>query len=57
MASEWRKEPLNNLGKIITGKTPPSSVPEYFGGNIPFVTPRDFDGRRVIKSTERYLTE
>src|SRR5690606_15313895 len=30
---------------------------DYFGGSIPFVTPSDFDGRRIIKTTARYLTE
>ena len=57
MAGEWRETTLNQLGRIITGKTPPSSVPGCFGGSIPFVTPTDFDGRRVIESTGRYLTE
>lgn len=46
MASEWRKATLDKLGRIVTGKTPPSSIPGHFGGDIPFVTPTDFDGRR-----------
>lgn len=57
MAGEWRKTTLDQLGRIITGKTPLSTHPEYFGGSIPFVTPTDFDGRRRIESTVRYLTE
>lgn len=57
MAGAWRETTLDHLGRIITGKTPPSSVPGCFGGSIPFVTPTDFDGRRVIESTGRYLTE
>ena len=55
--SEWRDATLNQLGSIVTGKTPKSSHSEYFGGNTPFVTPRDYDGRRKIETTERYLTE
>jgi type I restriction enzyme S subunit len=57
MTGEWRETTLDQLGRIITGKTPPSSHPEYFGSDIPFVTPTDFDGRRLIKNTGRYLTE
>jgi type I restriction enzyme, S subunit len=57
MAGEWRETTLDQLGRIITGKTPPSTRPEYFGGDIPFVTPTDIDGRRLLDSTERYLTE
>ncbi len=57
MAGEWRDATFDQLGRIVTGKTPLSGQPEYFRGDIPFVTPTDFDGRRTIDSTERYLTE
>src|SRR5450756_1506092 len=57
MAGEWRETTLDLLGRIVTGKTPPSTVPAHFGGDILFVTPTDLDGRRVIDSTGRYLTE
>jgi len=57
MASDWGEATLAQLGRIVTGKTPPSNCPEYFGGDIPFVTPTDFNGRRFIDSTGRYLTE
>ena len=57
MAGEWRKATLDQLGRIVTGKTPPSSRPDYFGGKIPFVTPTDFDGRRIIDTTGRCLSE
>ncbi len=57
MVDKWRKVTLDQLGRIVTGKTPSSSHPAYFGGDIPFVTPTDFDGRRIIESTCRYLTE
>jgi type I restriction enzyme, S subunit len=56
MAAEWRDTTLDQLGPIITGKTPPSAAPGLFGGDIPFVTPSDFDGRRLIDCTGRYLT-
>ena len=54
--SKWRVLLLNQLGRIVTGKTPSSRNPEYFDGEIPFITPSDFDGRRLIKTTKRYLT-
>ncbi len=57
MASEWREATLDQLGRIVTGKTPASNVAGCFGGDIPFVTPTDFDGRRIIESTDRYLTK
>jgi type I restriction enzyme S subunit len=57
MAGEWRELTLDQLGRIVTGKTPSSKGQGYFGGTIPFVTPTDFDGRRIISDTGRYLTE
>lgn len=56
ISGEWRETSLDQLGRIITGKTPSSSQSDFYGGNIPFVTPSDFDGRRYIDSTARYLT-
>ena len=52
----WRRSTLDQLGRIVTGKTPPSKIQGSFGGDIPFVTPTDLDGRRVIVSTGRSLT-
>ncbi len=57
MGGEWRETTLDQLGRIVTGKTPPSGEMGYFDGDIPFVTPTDLDGRRIIDSTERYLTD
>lgn len=55
--ADWRTTTLDQLGRIVTGKTPRSNVQGYFDGDIPFVTPSDMDGRRIIKETSRYLTE
>ena len=45
--SDWRQTTLDKLGRIVTGKTPSSRNPEYFGGGTQFVTPRDFNGRQT----------
>lgn len=55
--SNYQTVELGDLGRIVTGKTPSTKAPEYFGGDIPFVTPSDMDGRKTISSTERYLTQ
>jgi type I restriction enzyme, S subunit len=56
MMSEWIEYSLGDLGVIKTGKTPPSKVEEAYGGNIPFITPSDMDGRKWVNTTERYLS-
>ena len=55
--NDWRTVKLADLGPITTGKTPPSSKPDSFGGSIPFVTPSDMLAGRYIWSTSRSLTE
>ena len=57
VGGEWREATLDQLGRIVTGRTPPSKIQGFFGGEIPFVTPTDLDGRRVIVSTGRSLTK
>ncbi|MBP4059552.1 restriction endonuclease subunit S [Aeromonas sp. Prich7-2] len=49
---------ISDIGKVITGKTPPASVKSAYSAldGVPFVTPKDMDGRRWIENTERYLT-
>ena len=56
MAGEWRVKTLDQLGRVVTGKTPPSTVADAFGGQTPFVTPSDMDGARIISSTTRSLS-
>ena len=55
--SEWKTYKLGDVGKIITGKTPPTANLEYFGDKYPFITPRDMNTQKVILSTERYLSD
>ena len=57
MAGEWEDLTLGDLGRVVTGKTPLTAVEGNFGGQIPFVTPSDMDGRKTISTTVRYLTE
>jgi type I restriction enzyme S subunit len=57
MKGEWEDLTLGDLGRVVTGKTPLTSVEGNFGGQIPFVTPSDMDSRRTISTTARYLTE
>ena len=47
---------LDELGIIVTGKTPSTKIPDHFDGDTPFITPSDMDGRRIISKTMRYLT-
>jgi len=53
----WRKVKLGEIGKIITGKTPPTIDPENFGGQYPFITIPDMKDQKYIEKTERTISE
>lgn len=55
--THWREVKIGDLGRIVTGRTPPSSQPELYGDAYPFITPTDIDGqeRRVV--TARFISE
>lgn len=36
-------KPIGELGRVITGKTPPTKEREFFDGDYPFITPTDLD--------------
>ena len=35
---------LKDIGQIITGNTPPTSKPEYYGDYMPFIKATDIGG-------------
>ena len=52
----WAACQLSDIGQIVTGKTPSTKEPHFYGGNIPFIKPGDLDRSGPIFSTETYLT-
>lgn len=54
-AIAWPREALSNLGRVVTGATPPSRLEAMFDGPIPFVTPADL--KETWISHNRSLTE
>lgn len=51
----WKWTTLNAIGKWKTGGTPSRSIPEYYGGEIPWLKTGDLtDG--LITSVEEYIT-
>lgn len=48
---------IKEIGRVVTGKTPPAERPDHFGREIPFLTPSDMKGSRRVETTERALSE
>jgi type I restriction enzyme S subunit len=41
--ARWPRRQLAVVGKVSTGKTPPTSDPEAWGNDVPFLTPGDLE--------------
>lgn len=55
--NDWGMKQIKSLGRVVTGKTPPTNNPEYFGGDELFVSPKDLDwNSHYITETETRIT-
>ena len=54
--AELRTVRIGDLGRVVTGKTPPSAQPELFGELHPFLTPTDIDGFARYIEPGRFLS-
>ncbi len=55
--NDWGMKQIKSIGRVVTGKTPPTSNPEYFGGDELFVSPKDLDwNSHYITETETHIT-
>ncbi|MBC3375940.1 restriction endonuclease subunit S [Pseudomonas sp. SWRI92] len=52
----WATCRLADIGHIVTGKTPSTKEPAFYGGSIPFIKPGDLDHSGPIVRTETSLT-
>ncbi len=52
----WNSQTIADLGKVVTGKTPPSAQPDQFGDQYPFITPSDIEWGAKFVKTERGLS-
>ena len=62
MPSEWKLVRIKDIFNLYKGTTPSTKVPEYWNGNIPFVTPTDITALKhsnhvFLERTSKYLTE
>lgn len=58
MASEWKPIPIIECIDLIGGGTPKTSVAEYWDGDIPWLSVKDFNNDyRHVYTTEKHITE
>lgn len=56
MIEGWKQITIGDLGKVVTGNTPPKKDPTNYGGEYPFIKPTDMeiDRRHVTEWEENY---
>ena len=57
--TEWKTYKLSEIGTVVGGATPSTSVSSYYGGDIPWLTPKDLSNfqDRYIEKGERNITQ
>ncbi|MFN7445040.1 MAG: restriction endonuclease subunit S [Curvibacter sp.] len=54
----WAEIAISDLGRIVTGDTPPRKNPEYYGSAYPFIKPTDMTvGQRLTMTYEEGYSE
>jgi len=53
----WPLVQLKDIGNIVTGSTPSKSKPEYFGSDIPFISPSELGKSIYVDKAKQSLTE
>lgn len=55
---DWKEYKLSEIMTLIGGGTPKTSKEEYWNGDIPWISVKDFNGeRRYVGETEKSITE
>ncbi len=53
----WKVARVDSLGKVVTGKTPSTTVARFFGGEYPFIKTPDMHGNMFVLDTNETLAE
>jgi type I restriction enzyme S subunit len=53
----WELINIKDLGQVITGSTPSTKKPEYYGEKYKLISPADLDNGIYIKTAHKTLTE
>ena len=59
MKSKWTIKRICEIGTVVGGSTPSTKRPDFYDGDIPWITPKDLSGydERFISKGERNITK
>ena len=52
----WEVVQIGEIGQVVTGNTPKTSVPEYYGGPYMFIAPGDISEAQYVTKTNKYVS-
>jgi type I restriction enzyme S subunit len=55
--SDWDIVPIGDIGRIVTGSTPPTVIHDYYVGDRLFITPADFTEGIYVDNTSRTVSD
>lgn len=53
----WAWTSVAQIGEVVTGTTPSTEAPQYYGGAVPFFKPTDLDAGYYVVEARQRLTE
>ncbi len=54
---KWPTAKLGDIAQVVTGSTPSKGRDEFYGGTVPFVTPRELDADLPIETAPTTLSD
>jgi len=56
LPSDWEIKRVADLGEVITGRTPSTSRPEFYGGEYKLISPADLDSGKYVLTCHKNLS-
>lgn len=55
--SRWPRKPFKEVAEVVTGTTPSKGRSEYYGGDVPFITPAELCDDGLIAEASIFLSD
>jgi type I restriction enzyme S subunit len=55
--SSWQEKEIRRIGEVITGTTPSTKKPEYYGDEYKLISPADLDRGKYVTTAHRMLSK
>ncbi|MGL4519370.1 MAG: restriction endonuclease subunit S [Phocaeicola sp.] len=53
----WKESTISEVASVVSGGTPDTSIPSFWGGEINWFTPSEIGRAKYVNSSERTITE